>query len=146
MVPGGESWLPPEVRLQPDGEGRFHAAAKRPADRYASAAAEHGDEVPEGSANELVDGGDADDRGAVRPHELRGQDLLEVFQRSTHAVLFHPDVKPDVVAGAIDPLDTGFVDDDDAAPEAEDKDRPLVPALVGQGRGVRRREAFVLDA
>jgi hypothetical protein len=31
--PGGESWLPPEVRLQPDGEGRFHAAAKRPADR-----------------------------------------------------------------------------------------------------------------
>jgi hypothetical protein len=58
--------------LQPDGERRFDVAAVGPPHRQAIAGAEHGDEVPEGSANEFLDGADVDDRGAVGTHEPGG--------------------------------------------------------------------------
>src|SRR6202023_923024 len=133
--------------LQPDGERRLDVAAIGPPDRQAIAGTEHCDEVPEGSANELADGGEVDDRGAVRTHEPPGQDALEVFQRSTHPVPLLAGVKPDVVAGAVDPVDAELVDDDAPATRAEDEDPPRpAPALDGSPRRARRREALVLDA
>ena len=58
--------------LQPDGERRFDVAAVGSPHRQAIAGAEHGDEVSEGGANEFLDGGDVDDRGAVGTNEPGG--------------------------------------------------------------------------
>jgi len=133
--------------LQPDGERGFDVAAVGSPDRQAIAGMDHGDEVPEGGANEFLDGGDVDDRGAVGPHEPWGQESLEILQRSTDAVPLPAGVKPDVVGGTVDPIDGGLVDDDDMAVDVEDEDRSgPAPALDGSPGRARRREALVLDA
>jgi len=58
--------------LQPDGECGFDVAAVGSPDRQAIAGMDHGDEVPEGGANEFLNGGDVDDRRAVGTHEPGG--------------------------------------------------------------------------